>query len=97
MTFEEFWPLYQKMHSRRATQIAHAIGSIGSLACIASGIALRKPLLIAAGPLFDYAISQASHRIFEKNKTMPWKNQFFHTRAEFRMLRLVLAGKMPCA
>ena len=97
MTFEEFWPIYVRMHSRKETQIAHAIGSLTSIACVASGIALRKPWLVAAGPLLDYGISQMSHRLFEKNKTMPWKNQVFHTRAEFRMLRLVLAGRMPCA
>jgi hypothetical protein len=54
----------------------------------------KRPTLIFLAPLADYAIAQASHRVFEKNATTPWKNLAWHARAELRMLRLVLTGKM---
>jgi len=55
---------------------------------------LRRPALLLAAPLADYLISQASHRLFEKNRTSPWKNNAWHTRAELRMFRLTVTGKM---
>jgi hypothetical protein len=61
---------------------------------IAAGLARGNLWLIAAAPLADYAIAQASHRLYERNRTMPWRNTFWHTRAELRMLRLVLSGRM---
>ncbi len=45
-------------------------------------------------PLVDYAIAQSSHRLFEKNRTLPWKNTVWHTRAELRMFRLTFTGRM---
>jgi len=42
---------------------------------------LHQPLLLLAAPLVNFAIAQASHRAFEQNRTTPWKNQLWHTRA----------------
>jgi hypothetical protein len=93
-TFEEFWPHYVRLHSKPETQALHAVASLTFGALALGGVALRKPLLIALAPLADYAIAQTSHRLFEKNRTAPWKNHAWHARAELRMLRLVLRGQM---
>lgn len=65
---------------------------MGSL--LGAGVLTRTPALVLLAPLVDFAIAQASHRLFEENRTTPWKNQVWHTRAELRMLRLVLTGRM---
>lgn len=93
-TFEEFWAWYARMHARPATQRAHAVGTLSCLALVVAGAWLRAPALVMLGPLVDYAIAQASHRAFEQNRTTPWRRQTWHTRAELRMLRLVLSGRM---
>ncbi len=72
----------------------HALASGTCLTLIALGVARRSLPLLVLAPLADYAIAQASHRLFEKNRTLPWKNTRWHTRAELRMLRLVLTGQM---
>jgi hypothetical protein len=92
--FEHFWPHYVRLHTRRETQVMHAIATVSCVSLLTLGVALRQPLLLVAAPISDYLIAQASHRWFESNKTTPWKNQLWHTRAEFRMLRLVLSGRM---
>jgi hypothetical protein len=92
-SFEEFWPHYVALHTRRATQVAHAAATLSCLALLAAAAVLRQPILAVAGPVVDYAIAQASHRMFEGNRTTPWKNQVWHTRAELRMLRLVVTGR----
>ena len=93
-TFEDFWPYYVRLHRRPATQWMHALATTSCVTLLAAGVASRSPLLIVAAPLADYAIAQISHRIFEKNKTTPWRRQDWHTRAELRMLRLVVTGRM---
>ncbi len=92
-SFEEFWPHYLALHSRRETQIAHTLATASCAALLAAGVVTRRPLLIALAPLVDHAIAQASHRLFEKNRTTPWKNPLWHARAELRLARRVLGGR----
>ena len=93
-TFEEFWPHYVRLHTRPATQALHAVATLSCLGLLGAAVVLRNPLLALTAPLADYAIAQTSHRLFEANRTTPWKKQVWHTRAELRMLRLVLTGRM---
>jgi hypothetical protein len=93
-TFADFWPHYVRLHTRPGTQALHAAATLSCLALLGASIASRHPALAALAPLADYAIAQASHRLFERNATTPWRNQVWHTRAELRMLRLVLTGRM---
>jgi len=92
--FEEFWPHYVRMHTRPATQLCHAAGSLACLGLLVAAAWTRTPAIALLGPPIDYGLSQASHRVFEQNRTAPWKNQLWHTRAELRMLWLVLTGRM---
>jgi hypothetical protein len=93
-TFEDFWPHYVRLHTRPVTQWLHALATTSCVACVVVGVACRNPLIVAAGPLADYVIAQASHRLFENNRTTPWKRQTWHTRGELRMLWLVVTGRM---
>jgi hypothetical protein len=93
-TFEDFWPHYVRLHTRKETHALHALATLSCLSLLAAAVVLRQPLLAFAAPLADFAIAQTSHRLFEANRTTPWKNQLWHTRAELRMLRLVLTGRM---
>jgi hypothetical protein len=94
LSFEDFWPHYVRMHTRPETHALHALGTLSAAAFVALALARKRPLLLLAAPLADYALAQASHRLFEGNVTTPWKNQVWHTRAELRMLRLVVTGRM---
>jgi hypothetical protein len=92
--FEDFWPYYVRLHTRSTTHVGHAIASTGCIALLVAAALFRQPWLAVLAPLVDFAVAQASHRLFEQNRTTPWKNQLWHTRAELRMLRLVLTGRM---
>jgi hypothetical protein len=90
--FEEFWDGYARLHSRRATQLCHALATLAAATLIVLGFALRQPLLFVAAPIADYAIAQASHRIFERNITRPWAHPRWHLRAELRLFRRTVRG-----
>ncbi len=93
-TFEDFWPHYVRLHTRAETQWLHALASTACIGLVTAGLVTRNPIFFVAAPLADYVIAQASHRLFEENRTTPWKRQTWHTRAELRMLRLVVTGRM---
>ncbi len=93
-TFEEFWPHYVGLHTRPETHALHAVATLSCVTLLVAAVVLRQPLLLLAAPLADYAVAQISHRLFEANRTTPWKNPLWHSRAELRMLRLVLTGCM---
>jgi hypothetical protein len=92
--FEDFWPHYVRLHRRPETHALHAVATLSCLGLLGAAVVTRQPALAVVAPLVNFAIAQASHRIFEENVTTPWKNQLWHTRAELRMLRLVLTGRM---
>ena len=93
-TFEDFWPHYVRLHTRPETHALHAVATLSCLGLLGAAAVTRQPVLAVMAPLVNFAFAQASHRIFEENVTTPWKNQLWHTRAELRMLRLVLTGRM---
>lgn len=93
-SFEAFWPYYVRLHARPETQLAHAVATTSALALGALAVAHASPLLLLLAPLVDFGIAQASHRLVERNRTRPWRHPLWHARAELRMYRLVLTGRM---
>lgn len=93
-SFEAFWPHYVRLHTRRETHWMHALGTSSAMSLVLTGVLLRQPWVLVFAPLVDYAVSQLSRRVFEKNRTLPWKNTLWHARAEWRMFRLTLRGRM---
>jgi hypothetical protein len=93
-SFEDFWPHYVRLHQRSQTHFFHALATSSSAALIAAAVWRRQPLFLVLAPLANHLIAQTSHRLFEQNQSTPWKNTAWHTRAELRMLSLVLTGRM---
>jgi hypothetical protein len=96
-TFEEFWPHYLRLHARPETQAMHAVATLSCIGLFGAAVVLRSPILAVCAPLVDYAIAQASHRLFEANRTTPWKNPLWHTLAELRMLGMVVRRVLASA
>jgi hypothetical protein len=93
-SFEDFWPHYVRLHQRVPTHWLHALATSSSLSLIAGAVLRRQPLLLLLAPLANHLIAQSSHRLFERNQSTPWRNTAWHTRAELRMLRLTVSGRM---
>jgi hypothetical protein len=93
-SFEEFWPHYVRLHQKPQTHWFHAAATSSAALLVGCALVRRQPLFLLAAPLIDHLIAQTSHRLFEHNQSTPWKNHAWHARAELRMLRLVVTGRM---
>jgi hypothetical protein len=92
-SFRDFWPYYVRAHSKPRTRLLHAIGSTLAIAILGIGLATNKWLLIAA-PVIGYAFAWYGHFFVEHNKPATFGHPFYSLFADYRMLFLMLAGRM---
>ncbi|HET7737731.1 MAG TPA: DUF962 domain-containing protein [Tepidiformaceae bacterium] len=92
-SFEEFWPYYVRQHSRPATRLLHAVGSV--LAVVLFGVAFAVNLwILVAVPLVGYAFAWYAHFFVEHNRPATFGHPFYSLAADYRMLFLMMAGRM---
>lgn len=88
--FASFWADYEELHADPRVQDLHLLATAALLALGAAGVLARSPALLAAAPLADYAIAQASHRGLQRVRTQPYRRLPWHFRAELRLARRTL-------
>ncbi len=92
-TFGEFWPSYVRAHSKPRTRLLHATGS--ALAVILFGAAFAVNMWLLAGvPIAAYAFAWYSHVSIERNPRAMFRHPFLSLFADYRMLFLMMAGRM---
>jgi len=92
-SFDEFWPMYIRAHSRGATRVLHAIGSVLAVVMLGVAFALSLWFLIAV-PLVGYAFAWYAHFFVEKNKPATFGHPLYSLVADYRMTFLMMAGRM---
>lgn len=88
-SYEDFWPYYVSEHRDPTCRKLHFIGT-----SLVMGMALN-PLLWPALPLAGYGFAWVGHFKFEKNRPATFDYPLYSLRADFRMWRKILLGKMP--
>ncbi len=92
-SFEEFWPYYVRAHSKPRTRVLHAIGSVLAVVFFGAAFAVDLWLLIAV-PVVGYAFAWYAHFFVEHNKPVTFGHPFYSLVADYRMLFLMMAGRM---
>ena len=93
-SFEEFWPFYLREHSRPATRALHFAGTSSSVLIVLAAVLSIRPLLLLAGVVFGYAFAWVGHFFVEHNRPATFQHPLWSFRADFRMLRLALLGRL---
>ena len=94
-SFSEFWPFYCRAHSRRATRWLHFAGSVsGPLLAAAAWGATGSALSLLLWPVVGYGFAWPAHFLVEKNRPATFGHPFWSLRADYRMVALMLAGRM---
>ena len=92
-TFADFWPYYVRQHTSPGTRVLHAIGSVLALVMLALAFVVNLWFLVAA-PLVGYAFAWYAHFFVEHNKPATFGHPFYSLAADYRMLFLMMAGRM---
>ena len=92
-SFADFWPYYVRAHSKERTRILHAIGSVLAVVMLGVAFAVSMWWLIAV-PLVGYAFAWYAHFFVEGNKPATFGHPFYSLIADYRMLFLMMAGRM---
>jgi hypothetical protein len=93
-SFQEFWPFYLREHAKPATRLLHVAGTSLVLLIAVTAVATRTWWLIAAMPVAGYAFAWTSHLAIERNRPATFTYPLWSLRADFRMWRLWLTGRL---
>jgi hypothetical protein len=91
--FTDFWPTYVRAHSRRETRLLHAAGSTLAVLAIILALAVNLWIMLLA-PVFGYGFAWYSHFFVEHNRPATFGHPFYSLFADYRMLFLMMAGRM---
>jgi hypothetical protein len=92
-SFADFWPYYVRQHAQARTRLLHAIGSVLAIVMLGVSFAVNLWFLIAV-PLVGYAFAWYAHFFVEGNKPATFGHPFYSLIADYRMLFLMMAGRM---
>ncbi len=92
-SYEEFWPFYVAQHSHPTCRRLHFAGLSLALLAVVAGAAL-SPGFFAAAPLAGYGLAWVGHFAFEKNRPATFTYPLWSLRADLRMYRYMLTGRM---
>jgi hypothetical protein len=92
-SFSDFWPYYVRQHASPGTRVLHAVGSVLALAMVVLALTVSLWFLLAA-PLIGYAFAWYGHFFVEHNKPATFGHPFYSLAADYRMLFLMMAGRM---
>jgi hypothetical protein len=93
-SFADFWPYYVRAHSKPRTRVLHAIGSVLAIIVVAIALAFSNLWFILAAPILGYAFAWYAHFFVEHNKPATFGHPFYSLAADYRMLFLMMAGRM---
>jgi hypothetical protein len=92
-SFAEFWPYYVRQHSQPQTRLLHATGSVLAVALLGVAFAVNLWILVAV-PIVGYSFAWYAHFFVEHNKPATFGHPFYSLVADYRMLFLMMAGRM---
>ncbi len=92
-SFEEFWPDYLDQHRNPVCRAFHLAGTLLGLACLGLGV-VASPVWLPAAPLSGYGLAWIGHFAFERNRPATFRHPLWSLRADFRMLGLMLTGRL---
>jgi hypothetical protein len=93
-SYEEFFTFYLHEHSDGRNRMMHAAGTTLGLATVVVPIAIGHPWYALLWPVVSYGFAWTGHFLIEGNKPATFGHPFWSFISDFRMLWLMLTGKL---
>ena len=93
-SFRDFYPAYLAEHKERSTRRLHFVGTLLVILLLAVALWRREARWLLLAPVFGYGLAWIGHFAIEKNRPATFGNPIWSLRGDFRMLSLMLRGKM---
>jgi hypothetical protein len=93
-SLDEFWPFYLSQHLRPATRRLHFVGTTLGMISTAAAALFREPGLLLAALFAAYGCAWVGHFFFERNSPATFRYPLLSLRADFRMYRLEMSGRL---
>jgi hypothetical protein len=93
-SYEEFWPLYLREHSRPLTRGLHITGTLSALALLGLGLASLDWRLLVVAPIVGYGLAWIGHFFVEHNVPATMSHPGWSLASDFRMVWLFVTGRL---
>jgi hypothetical protein len=93
-SYDEFFLFYLTQHSDGRNRALHATGTITSLTFVAVMFAIGHAWYALLWPVIAYSFAWTGHFLIEHNKPATFGHPFWSFISDFRMVGLILTGKM---
>lgn len=93
-SFADFWPYYLGEHSKSATRLLHCAGTLIALALVVFLIVIGKWWWFPIALIPGYAFAWAGHFFIEKNRPATFKHPLWSFMGDWKMMALMLTGKL---
>jgi len=93
-SYDEFFNFYLREHSHPRNRMMHAAGTLLGLCTLVVPFALGHPRYALLWPVVAYGFAWTGHFLIEGNKPATFGHPFWSFISDFRMLGLMLSGKL---
>jgi len=92
--YEEFFTFYLGEHSDPRNRAMHAAGTVLGLCTLIIPFAIGRPWYALLWPVVAYGFAWTGHFLIEGNKPATFGHPFWSFISDFRMLGLMLTGRL---
>lgn len=94
MTYDEFWPIYLRAHSRPATRLLHYAGTSAGIVLVAAAFVAGPWWLVLAAIVVGYGLAWTGHVAVEGNRPATFGHPLWSLASDLRMLALWATGRL---
>ena len=92
--YEEFFAFYLHEHSHPRNRLMHAAGTVLAASVVVIAFVLGHPWYALLWPVVAYGFAWTGHFLIEGNKPATFGHPFWSFISDFRMLWLMVTGRL---
>jgi len=93
-SYDQFFLYYLRQHRDPQNRVLHACGTGLGLAVVIASLAFRHPWLALLFLPVGYGFAWFGHLVIERNEPATWQHPWWSFISDFRMLGLMVTGRL---